>query len=384
MNLKPRATWAGLAAAVLLLVGCQGGPEDASTSPQPDRSPAGAATPTSAPNPTTASAAATLSVTASSGTSGPTTPSRSPARCANGNGIQHVILVSVDALTPVALEQLPAAKLPNFRRLITAGMSTMNARTTVEMTITLPNHVGMVTGRGIAVDNKGHGVQHNGDPADDRLQLTSGDPTIQTAFDVVHDAGGSTALFTAKDKLNILRDTDPAALDTFVVNHDDASLARAAAVKIAQDQPTFTMVHLAGPDVAGHAHKGLSPAYLKAVEQADRDLGVVLDAIDTEAWCSTRLILTADHGVNPGSRDHGVLVPANWTIPFIVYGAGVQTGDLYQANPRFVDPGTAMPGWTSTQPIRNLDAANLITRSLKLGPVPGSFDRPKVGVKIKP
>ena len=75
--------------------------------------------------------------------------------------IEHVLAISVDALNPEALTRLGAARAPNLHRLLAEGASTLNARSQVESTETLPNHTSMVTGRRVAASRDGHGVTWN-------------------------------------------------------------------------------------------------------------------------------------------------------------------------------------------------------------------------------
>ena len=63
----------------------------------------------------------------------------------------------------------------------------------------------------------------------------------------------------------------------------------------------------------------------------------------------------------------------NYRIPFLVWGAGVARGDLYDLNAGYRDPGTKRPSYAARrQPVRNGDVANLATGLLGLKPVPGS------------
>ena len=66
-----------------------------------------------------------------------------------------MLAVSIDGLRSAAIPQLGRAGTPTLHRLIAQGASTLNARTEREMTVTLPNHTGMVTGRRIAARRAG-------------------------------------------------------------------------------------------------------------------------------------------------------------------------------------------------------------------------------------
>ena len=82
---------------------------------------------------------------------------------ASDDPITSVLAISIDGLNPDALEQLGADGTPNLHELMADGASTLNARTEHELTITLPNHTGMVTGRRIEAATGGHGVTWNDD-----------------------------------------------------------------------------------------------------------------------------------------------------------------------------------------------------------------------------
>ena len=56
------------------------------------------------------------------------------------------------------------------------------------------------------------------------------------------------------------------------------------------------------------------------------------------------MILTADHGFAAGEDSHSTRDRlANYRIPFVVWGAGVEHADLYELNPDYLDPGTEAP-----------------------------------------
>ncbi len=75
-------------------------------------------------------------------------------------------------------------------------------------------------------------------------------------------------------------------------------------------------------------------------------------------------------------RDHGVATdPANYTVPFVVWGPGIAPADLYDLNPAYRDPGVGRPSYAvKRQPVRNGNLADLATSLLGLDPVPGSLE----------
>ena len=129
---------------------------------------------------------------------------------------------------------------------------------------------------------------------------------VASVFDVVHDAGGTTALFAGKDKFATFDRSWPEAIDEFEVDGDADALVDEAVSDLTTAQRRFTFLHLELPDAAGHASGWMSPAYLDAVAETDRLLGELLDTIDATPRLSKRLVivLTADHGGMPGEKDH--------------------------------------------------------------------------------
>jgi len=232
----------------------------------------------------------------------------------------------------------------------------------------------MFTGRRIDADEGGHGVTWN-DDLPGRIVPGPDGNGVASVFDVVHDAGGTTALFAGKDKFATFDRSWPEAIDEFEIDTDADALVDETLSDLTTEQRRLTFLHLALPDVAGHASGWLSPAYLDAVAETDRLLGELLDTVDATPRLSKRLVvvLTADHGGLPGEKGHDDASDVeDYRIPFVVWGRGVRPADLYALNPDYADPGTGRPDYGGPQPVRNGDLANLVTELLGLGPVPGS------------
>jgi hypothetical protein len=284
-----------------------------------------------------------------------------------------VIAISVDALNPTALTRLGPSRLPEFHALIRAGASTLNARTELESTETLPNHTGMLTGRPVGGPN-GHGVAFNKDPGQVTVSSHAGHP-VGSVFDVVHRAGGTTALYASKTKFALYQRSWAGSLDRTVIDQDNDRLVSRLVADLASHPSDFSFVHLSAPDVAGHASGFMGPAYLRAVERVDRLLGRIRDAVAASPGLRTRahLIVTADHG-GRGTHGHSAAAkPDDYRVPFVVDGPTARAGsDLYALNPDYRDPGAGRPSYDGRQPVRNGDLADLATRLLGLPPVPGS------------
>lgn len=313
--------------------------------------------------------------------------------------VQHVIQISVDALGAKYLAQYlkdSPADFNNFGRIIAEGASTLNARTDYTHTITLPNHTCMVTGRPVQTpenwpEAKGHYWEWNsefptpGAPASLHAQNPDHGYTSST-FDVVHDAGYSTALYSGKTKFRLYTVSfgpDFGAENVHGRNKIDSSVIGGQIqgrmlADLKTNRPVYSFLHYQDPDIAGHAFGYLGDDYKNAVKAVNGYLGDILSLVDTDPeWKGhTVVILSADHGGEPGTKGHSNSAhPYCYTIPFLVWGEGVARGaDLYKLNQDTrTDPGDGRPQYSPTgQPIRNGDGGNLALELLGLPAIPGS------------
>lgn len=278
------------------------------------------------------------------------------------------------------------------------GASTLNARTAYEMTVTLPNHTGMLTGRQIDGPD-GHNVTFNTENSG-TLQGTHG-KYVPGMFDVAHDEGLKTAFFAEKEKFQYLirswdgthgaedssgKDYGRDKVDIDAIGSDPQMVA--ATQKALTDGATdLIFLHMRAPDSAGHAEGWLGSDYMKAVRSVDTGLGSILKTIDENAQTRERVVilLTADHGGPEGKTSHSTeTLYADYRIPFIAWGQGVAQGaDLYQLNAGRQDPKTLRPAYEGAQPIRNLDVADTALSILGLPPISGAISSKWPSIRLK-
>lgn len=321
----------------------------------------------------------------------------------------HVILVSVDGLRSDCLEPPLLAQFPNFARLL-EGPHTLEARTDPDYTVTLPNHLSMLTSRPV-LGPGGHGWIGNTDPPAVRQGGTlhaQKRSYVASVFDVAHDHGVSTAIAVTKSKFALLMQSygdETGAPDTVGADDgrqkiDRAIYARGAAqlAPMVADElrrarrPSFTFVHFGDPDFAGHATGWvMDPGsdYLAAVKTVDTALGVLLEAIESkpELMGRTAIVLTADHGGGVPERTHvDKTNPVNFRIPLVVWLDCGQETDLRDLNPHraWPDRETQLDLAAQPQPVRNGDAGNLCLRLLGLPPIPESTYGFKDGLRVRP
>lgn len=327
---------------------------------------------------------------ASSATTAPesrATPARSSATpdARSPGSRRSVIAISVDGLNPDAITALGPRGTPTLHWLMSHGVSTLNARTAVEQTHTLPNHTGMVTGRPVG-GRTGHRVTFNSDRGT-TTEDTAGH-YVAGMFDVVHDASGSTAFYSSKSKLDLLdrswdagngardvtgEDDGTDKIDTYAVASEDANIQRLLR-RLATRRDDLSFVHLAAPDTAGHARGFMSPSYLAAVRRTDAQVGAIVQAVrdDAELARTVDVVLTSDHG-GLGPNHDDPRDPQNYRVPFLAWGPGIGVDlDLYAINPARRDPGVSRPGYAGVQPIRNGELGNVVTGLLGLPAISGS------------
>jgi predicted AlkP superfamily pyrophosphatase or phosphodiesterase len=227
-----------------------------------------------------------------------------------------VVVISVDGLRPDAIGAAGAGALQRMAR---EGAWSWTAQT-VEPSHTLPSHTSMWTG----VVPERHGIDWNTDRTEER-----GYVRVETAFEVARARGVPTAAFFAKSKLRHL--VRPGSLDRASAPRGSEILPATRMVDdvvgyLRYNRPGLLFVHLADPDVAGHAFGWMSPPYRLAVRGADGAVARIAAEARRRLGPDVVVIVTADHGGS--GRAHSAPTPENMTIPWIAWGAGVTPREL--------------------------------------------------------
>ncbi len=326
----------------------------------------------------------------------------------------HVIHMSLDGLGAKYLEFYLAdapEQFPNFVRLTTEGAFTMNARCDFDISETVPNHATMFTGRPVlqpagTPDTTHHGYNNNFPAAGDTFHNAGNAnvPYKASFFDVAHDHGLSTALYTGKTRLGICDRSYNAlngALDLFGDDDgqdkiDFASIADVSGFNIsnevnlliqdlnAENPKRYSFIHIAEPDLTGHSSGWGSANWSNAVRNVDAQIGRILDAIGSNPTLAgnTAVIIAADHGgggVLPNAHTESYHI-TNYTIPFFLWGPDIPGGqNLYSLISNRGDPGTNRAEYSVfPQPIRGGDGGNLALSLLGLPTIPGSYFIPEL------
>ena len=318
---------------------------------------------------------------------------------------EYVIHISVDGLNSHVLQSLiDAGDAPNFKRFEDEGAWTTNARADYSYTITLPNHITILTGRPVLPaaslpDAAPHNWTSNTIPRRGTTLHQNG--YLPSVFDIVHDSGRSTALFSSKDKFVLFDQsydkTSGAAhergrdkIDMFFTEDDGPpKYSQTMNDRFVQEMGNrhfnYAFVHYRDADSVGHVLRWDSGTYRYALKSVDGFLGSLFRLIESDPKLKgkTAIIVTADHGGSAFGHSNPQL-KENYTVPVLVWGAGVSHGDLYAMNPQSrKDPADARVEYgAENQPIHNGDTGNLALSLLGLGPIPTSLMNAKQDLRV--
>jgi predicted AlkP superfamily pyrophosphatase or phosphodiesterase len=244
----------------------------------------------------------------------------------------RVVFFMLDGVRPDALS---AADCPAVTGLLLRGSSTMRA-TAVMPCITLPNHTTIFH----SVPPTRHGVTSN--------EWQPMARPVPSLFEVAKAGGLRNAMLYNWEHLRDL--ARPGTLDAAFFrssqHHPDGDDITAAAARqvLERDRPDFMFVYFGTVDATGHDYGWMSPEYLAQLERVDRALGSVLaDLTDDFA-----VVVQADHGGH--DRDHGLPIPEDLTVPWLVAGPGI------------------CRGYTIQRQVTHLDTAPTIAKLLDLAP----------------
>jgi len=249
---------------------------------------------------------------------GPAGPSDLPTPQPTPTPSPKAVVISIDGLRPDAFTTAAGASAPNIVGLSRRGAYTWSAQTIVPA-MTLPAHSSMLSG----VPPTVHGLTW------DDWRPDKGCITVPTVFGIARAAGLRTVMVVGKEKFRQIEAPDT--VSSFVLaTGGDADVANQAIVQV-QAGFDLMFVHFPDTDLTGHARGWMSAPYLAKVTEADHAVGRLLSALPPE----TTVILSADHGGH--SNTHGLPMPEDMTIPWVIAGPRVSGGRELQRPVRTVD-----------------------------------------------
>lgn len=273
-----------------------------------------------------------------------------------------VVLVVIDGARPDALEQ---ANCPNWTALKAKGAFTLTA-SSVMPSITLPCHTSLFH----SAPPTRHGIVSN--------QWSPMARPLPGLIDQAAAAGLRCAAFYGWEPLRDLSRpgslTFSYCLNTAEIDlNSDQILAREAARYLQNNSTDFAFVYLGTVDTAGHRFGWMSAEYLAQLEQADRNLGVLLDALPGDATA----LLQSDHGGH--ERTHGTNLAEDMTIPWLVVGPAIRQGYRLESNVSLLDTAPTLANLLGITPHPHWEGR--CVDEIFIEPIIGPIERSEVSKK---
>jgi predicted AlkP superfamily pyrophosphatase or phosphodiesterase len=232
------------------------------------------------------------------------------------------IVIGVDGLS---VDGVGTARTPRLHELMDRSTWTLVARG-VMPTLSSPNWASMIDGAG----PEQHGITSNGilrKMVEIEPVCRDAEGMFPTIFEVMRAQQPSNRIVIIHDWPGFANLVEKHAPDVMQHVHGAAKTAEIAAEYWKRNHPELMFVHLDNVDHAGHADGWATPSYYRAVEDADRYVGVILDMLRQEsALDSTYVLISSDHGGK--GRGHGKNSLEEIQIPWILSGPGIQPGQL--------------------------------------------------------
>ncbi|OCT11359.1 nucleotide pyrophosphatase [Paenibacillus pectinilyticus] len=232
------------------------------------------------------------------------------------NTCQRVIIIGWDGAGTFVRD----AHTPNLDRLFATGAHTLEAQT-ASPTISAECWGSLLHG----VNPVKHGLNNNKAGA----ELFPDDSPYPSIFRVAREAfpHAQLAAYSAWKPINdgIIEPS----IDVHKISIPDGELVHAIATYI-EENPDFKLlyVQLDLPDAAGHQHGYNTPGQLRAIEETDRHMGVIIEAlVEADLLKDSLIIAVTDHG--GGGEDafnHGSDHPLDKTIFWGCAGPGIVPG----------------------------------------------------------
>lgn len=237
---------------------------------------------------------------------------------------KRVLMIGLDGIRVDGLEQ---AHTPNLDRLMADGAASYTTRV-VMPSVTQPNWMSHLSGSGPEV----HGVDRNDwlvdkhtlDPVD-----VDSDGYYPTLFKVLKDniRGMRTAFYY--NWAELINPYNKRYIDEVAFEENDgyrANYARALEfMKAHRDEPTTVFLYSVHTDHAGHKHQWMSAEYIASIEEADAEIGRLLEAMKREGLHDdAHIMFITDHGGT--GYGHGGMSPQEMIVPWSITGPGIARG----------------------------------------------------------
>ncbi len=242
----------------------------------------------------------------------------------NRKNAKRVILLALDG---ICVEGFQKARTPNLDNLLAKGALSFETRV-VMPSVTLPNWTSHLTGSGPEL----HGVVDNGWTLErSKLPAVEIDPDgyYPSVFKVLKENKKNMKIAFYYNWPNLIYPYNKKYLDeTYFLENDEyiPYFEKAFSfVKKHRNEPTLVFLYTVHTDHAGHKYKWMSSEYIRSIEEADAEIGLLLEKLKTEdLFDDTHFLFLTDHGgINYG---HGGVSVEEMIVPWGIAGPGITKG----------------------------------------------------------
>lgn len=244
---------------------------------------------------------------------------------------KRVLLLSLDGICVAGFKQ---AQTPNLDRLLVGGVLSDTTRV-VMPSVTLPNWTSHLTGSG----PEQHGVTSNNWTLEKHKLpaiVTDADGYYPSVFSVLkqnvqqmktafyYNWGPLVYPYNQKylDEVGYLEN------DAYVPNYEKALKF----IDKNRENPTLVFLYSVHTDHAGHKYKWMSPEYIRSIEEADVEIGKLLEKMKLQGlYEDTYFFFLTDHGGI--ERGHGGVSTHEMIVPWGIIGPDIAKGvNLQETN----------------------------------------------------
>ena len=237
---------------------------------------------------------------------------------------KRVVLISLDG---ICVEGYLKAKTPNLDALFAEGCMSLDTRV-VMPSVTLPNWTSHLTGSG----PEQHGVVDNGwEKTKFTLPatVTDNDGYYPSVFTVLKEAIPQMKTAFYYNWINLLYPYNQKYIDEISYLDQDAYVPNFekafSFIKANKNNPTLVFLYSVHTDEVGHKYKWMSPEYIKSIEEADVEIGKLLEKMKKDGlYDDTHFMFLSDHGGR--EHGHGGVTTDEMLVPWGIVGPGIRKG----------------------------------------------------------
>ena len=235
-------------------------------------------------------------------------------------GIEHVVVVGVDGLSPDGIQK---AHTPVLNALIPNSAYSFHARA-VLTTSSSQNWSSMIMGAG----PEQHGITSNEWERDNfSITPTAAGPEglFPSIFSEVRAAEPEAYIASVYDWGGFGRLFPSSTVDADIDGDGPQDTVDKVLAQLVEHKPRLTFIHLDHVDHALHSYGHGTDGYYTSVTEADRLIGAIMEGLKVAGMADRTLVLiSSDHGGL--GKGHGGSSMQELEIPWIAHGVGVAKG----------------------------------------------------------